>query len=133
MSLVIAPLIIAGYFMGLPYGPKGVAFAYSTVMLLWVIPLIAWSVHDTPISMKDVLIAVSRPLVSSTAAAIIAFGVASLCGGSHWQRLIVGGIVLGGVYLGMLFYVMGQRSFYVDLLLKMIRRAPAEEEVAVSA
>src|SRR5439155_8460114 len=38
MALVIAPIMIAGYIVGLPYGPKGVAFAYSTVMLLWVIP-----------------------------------------------------------------------------------------------
>ena len=35
MGLVIAPIMIAGYVIGLPYGPKGVALAYSAVMLLW--------------------------------------------------------------------------------------------------
>ena len=39
MGLVIAPIMILGYVLGLPYGPKGVAFAYSAVMLLWLIPL----------------------------------------------------------------------------------------------
>src|SRR6266849_8906030 len=33
--LVLAPLVIGGYILGLPYGPKGVAFAYSAVMMLW--------------------------------------------------------------------------------------------------
>ena len=29
IALVFAPIIILGYIIGLPYGPKGVAFAYS--------------------------------------------------------------------------------------------------------
>jgi len=127
MSLVIAPIMIAGYFVGLPYGPKGVAVAYSTVMVLWLIPVIVWSVCDTVISFKDILIAVSRPLISSGVAAGVAFGVCSLYGQSHWARLILGGVVLTGTYLGMLLYIMGQKAFYVDLLGKLIRREPVEE------
>src|ERR1039458_650536 len=50
MGLVIAPLLILAYLVGLPYGPKGVALAYSGTMLLWVVPVIAWSVHGTVIS-----------------------------------------------------------------------------------
>ena len=34
MGLVIAPLMIASYVIALPYGPQGVAFAYSAVMML---------------------------------------------------------------------------------------------------
>jgi PST family polysaccharide transporter len=41
MALVITPLMIAGYFIGLPYGPRGVALGYSALMTLWVIPAIA--------------------------------------------------------------------------------------------
>ena len=62
MGLVIAPLLILAYVIGLPYGPKGVALAYSATMLLWVFPVIAWSVHGTVISIRDVLLTVSRPL-----------------------------------------------------------------------
>src|ERR1039458_7022434 len=40
MGLVIAPLMIASYVIALPYGPQGVAFAYSTVMMLWALPAI---------------------------------------------------------------------------------------------
>jgi len=38
--LVFAPVMIVGYVLALPYGPKGVAFAYSAVMLLWAVPAI---------------------------------------------------------------------------------------------
>ena len=82
MALVFAPLMIAGYVMGLPYGPKGVAFAYSAVMTLWVIPLIVWCVHGTAISFRDILLTVSRPLASGILAGGLAFGVRLICGQS---------------------------------------------------
>lgn len=132
MSLVIAPFMITSYFVGLPYGPRGVAFAYSAVMVLWVIPVIVWSVHGTVISFRDILIAVSRPFLSSGVAAGVAFAVCSLYGQSHWARLILGGVVLLGTYLGMLLYIMGQKSFYVNLFQSFTRRS-AVEEVLVSA
>jgi hypothetical protein len=50
IALVIAPLVIAAYVIGLPYGPTGVAFAYSAVMTLWLVPHIAWCIHGTMIS-----------------------------------------------------------------------------------
>jgi PST family polysaccharide transporter len=127
MSLVIAPLMIASYFIGLPYGPRGVAFAYSTIMLLWVVPVIVWSVHGTVLSLKDILVTASRPLASSAVAAAVAFGACSLHVQSHWATLIMGGSVLLTTYLGMLLYVMGQKSFYLDLLGKLVRRSPVEE------
>ena len=75
MALVIAPFMIAGYVVGLPYGPKGVAFAYSAVMMLWIVPLIACAVHGTVFSFWDILRAVSRPLASSIVAGALAFAV----------------------------------------------------------
>ena len=133
MSLVITPILIAGYLLGLPYGPAGVAAAYSAVWSLWLIPLIAWSVHGTVISIKDVFGAISRPFVSSVIAGALALGVCAFCGPSHWVRLLVGGSVLGGAYLGMILYVMDQKSFYVDLLRSFTRRSQVEEPAVVSA
>lgn len=133
MALVIAPLMIAGYFVGLPHGPQGVAIAYSTVMSLWLFPLIAWSVHGTVISFKDVMMAISRPLAATVVAGLLAFGACRFCGSSHLIRLIVGGAVLAGTYAGMLLYVMGQRSFYIDLAKNLIGRRTAREEALASA
>jgi PST family polysaccharide transporter len=132
MSLVIAPLMIASYFVGLPYGPKGVATVYSVVMVLWLVPVVVWSLHGTVVSVKDVLIAVSRPMISSAVAAAAALGVCSICPPSHWAKLLIGGAVLAGVYFGMILYVMGQKTLYADLLQRLVRRSPVEEEALTS-
>jgi PST family polysaccharide transporter len=129
IALVIAPLVIAGYVIGLPYGPKGVALAYSTLMTLWVVPHIAWCVHGTVVSFRDILVAVSRPLLSGFAAAVFAFGVQLLYGQllSPFPRLVIGVTVLLGVYLGMLMYVMGQKACYLGLLRGMKSHSSVEE------
>ena len=36
VALVLTPLVISAYVIGLPYGPKGVALAYSSAMALFI-------------------------------------------------------------------------------------------------
>jgi PST family polysaccharide transporter len=117
MGLVIAPLMILSYVVALPYGPRGVAFAYSTVMMLWVLPAIAWTVHGTVISFRDMLLTVSRPLASSLVAGAFAFGVHRFCVQlSPLFRLTLESVVLLTTFVGMLLFVTGQRVLYLDLL-----------------
>ena len=118
IALAIAPLMITGYTLGLPYGPKGVAFAYSTAMALWAIPVILWCVRGTAISFRDILLAVSAPLGSAIPAGALAFGVTLLCGPSvpPLPRLALGSGILLVTFFGMLLYVAGQKSIYLDLL-----------------
>jgi O-antigen/teichoic acid export membrane protein len=118
MSFVIAPVMVGSYLIGLPYGPRGVAFAYSAGMMLWILPLIAWAVHDTVVSVKDILLAVFRPLASSVVAAIAAFGVHSLCGQllPPLARLVLESVTLLVIFAGMLLFAAGQKSLYLDLL-----------------
>jgi O-antigen/teichoic acid export membrane protein len=134
IALVLAPLIIGGYLLGLPYGPKGVAFGYSAVLMLWVIPHIAWSVHGTVISLRDILLVVARPLGSGIIAAVVALGLLHFC---HLlgplPRLALGCSVLAGAYVLILLYVMGEKKFYLDLLRGLKRRSPAEEDTLVPA
>jgi len=115
---VLATIMITGYVLGLPHGPKGVAFAYSTVLTLWVIPHILWSVHGTPVSLRDVLLAVSRPLASGILAGAFAFGARLLCGPfvSPLPRLVLETSVLLVTFFGALLFVAGQKSLYLDLL-----------------
>ncbi|MGC2501827.1 MAG: lipopolysaccharide biosynthesis protein [Silvibacterium sp.] len=133
IALAFAPVMIAGYVMGLPYGPKGVAFAYSTVMTLWVIPLIAWCVHGTVITLRDILLAVSRPLTSGVVAGGLAFVVRLAYGQflSPFPRLILEGIILLVTYLGILLFVTGQKSLYLDLLRGLRSPSAVEEESLV--
>jgi O-antigen/teichoic acid export membrane protein len=133
--LVLAPVVIGGYIIGLPYGPKGVAFAYSAAMILWAIPHIAWCVHGTVVSLRDILLVASRPLVSGVIAAVLAFGVQFLWGQS-WlplPRLLLGAIVLLSTYVGVLFFVMRQKTVYMDLFRGLRRRSPVEEKSLVPA
>ena len=132
---VLAPLVIAGYAIGLPYGPKGVAFGYSAVMTLWAIPHIAWCVHGTMISLRDILSSAGRPLGSGIVAAALACGVQFLWGQSlsPLPRLVLGTAVLLASYVGMLFYVMGQKAVYWDLVRGLTKRSPVEETPLVPA
>jgi len=134
-TLVFAPLVICGYVMGLPYGPKGVAFGYSAVMALWAVPLIMWGIHGTVVSFRDIVLAASRPLVSGIVATALAFGVQFLCGPSlsPLPRLILGAIVLLGAYAGMLLYVMGQKAFYLNLVRGLAGRPSVQDKALVSA
>ena len=102
VALVIAPLVIAAYLIGMPYGPNGVAFAYSAAMMLWLAPHVVWCLHNTPISPRDLFVAACRPFIASIAAGAVAFGVQFYLG--HLQlpflRLsCLGGGVMVSLYL----------------------------------
>ena len=71
IALVIAPLVITAYILGLPYGPSGVAFAYSAAMTLWVVPHIVWCLHGTMISPWDLFLAAGRPFLAGIVAAAV--------------------------------------------------------------
>lgn len=126
IALVLAPLVIVGYVIGLPYGPTGVALGYSVAMTLWVVPHIAWCVHGTVVSFREVMVVISRPLFSGFAAGAFACGAQLLYG--PWlfplPRLVLGMLLLLVAYLWTLMYVMGQKAFYLDLLQGLRGRAP---------
>jgi len=135
MSLVIAPIMILGYIIGLPYGPRGVACAYSVVMTLWLIPLITWAVHGTEISFWDVVRTASSPLVSSIMAGVVALGVGlALCQSlSPLVRLVIESIILLATFLGALLSVATQRSLYFGLLRELIGSLSTKEKAPASA
>jgi len=118
IALVFAPFMITGYVIGLSYGPKGVAFAYSSVMTLWLIPLILWCIHGTMISFRDILSAVSPPLASGILAGALAFGMRLISDQyvSPLPRLLLESSVLFATFFGVLLFAAGQKSLYVDLL-----------------
>jgi O-antigen/teichoic acid export membrane protein len=135
LVLVLAPLVISGYVIGLPYGPKGVAIGYSTLMTIWCVPHIAWCVQGTVISLRDIFVTASRPFIAGTVAAVPAFALQFFFGQSlsPLAGLILGAAVLFGVYVGMMFYVMGQKALYWNLLQALRKRSRVEEEVLASA
>jgi PST family polysaccharide transporter len=124
IALVIAPLVIGAYLVGLPEGPRGVALGYSAMMTLLIIPVIKWAKHGTSISSGDIWRAVRPPLVSALVAMLFAFGVQLLVIQRlpALPRLVIGSTVIISSFLGTLLFVMGQGKFYFDLLRNVFKR-----------
>ena len=125
MALVISPLVILAYVCGLSYGPNGVAFGFSAMMTLLIVPMVAWAIYGSPISSRDVMQTVSRPILAGLAAAAISFLVYHFCGRdlSAISRLVLGSTALLSSYVWILLYGMGQKSFYLDLFRELINRS----------
>jgi O-antigen/teichoic acid export membrane protein len=121
IALVIAPLVIIAYAIGLPFGANGVAFAYSAAMMGWVLPHILWCLHGTAVSPQDLFWAILRPLLSAVVAAAVAFGAHFYIVG--WlpplPRLVMDAGVMIAVYYTILLCVMGQSGFYVDVIMEL--------------
>jgi O-antigen/teichoic acid export membrane protein len=130
IALVIAPLAISAYVIGLPYGPKGVALAYSTAMTIWLVPHILWCIQGTNISFGDIMGVVKRPVISAAVAAALAFAVQHEFGQALHPllRLVISCGILFAVYALILLYVMGQKAFYLDLIRGLTRPSPVDEK-----
>jgi PST family polysaccharide transporter len=118
MALVIAPVVIVGYVAGLPYGPSGVAFGYSAMMVLLTVPMVLWAIRGSVISAADIVRTISPPFVSALAATALTFAALRFWGSGlqPFPRLMLGGGVLTASYLWMLMYGMGQKTFYQSVI-----------------
>ena len=118
IALVIAPLVITAYVIGLPFGASGVAFAYSAALTIWLVPHILWCLHGTAVSPRDILFASSRPFFSAIVAAAFAFSAQLYLGewASPLLRLALEGASMTIVYFSMLLLGKEQRILYLDLL-----------------
>jgi PST family polysaccharide transporter len=127
IGLLSAPLVVAAVVAGIPYGPHGVAAAYSALMVIKVIPVTAWALHGTGMRLREIFAALSRPLAASFAAALVGFAVHSLCGPalSPALRLALEIGVFGAVYVATLFLLLGQAlHLYLDMF-RAAKTAPA--------
>jgi PST family polysaccharide transporter len=124
LGLVIAPLVIAAYSFGLNYGPAGVAFSYSAIMVLWLVPHVAWALHGTPISIRDLAQVIAGPFLAGAVASACAFEACRQLGQElpAMLRLALGGATMAVVYGGILLFLVGHRALYVDVLATLRRR-----------
>ncbi len=122
-ALVLSPIVIGAYLLGLPLGPVGVAFAYSAAMTLWFVPHTLWCIHGTMVSGRDLLNAAGRILVSAAVGGLVGFGVlAAVRDYAAITRLLIAGSALTVSYGLMLIYGMGQKELFFDLLRRLLRR-----------
>lgn len=133
ISLVLGPILIMGFLVGLHYGPKGVASAYSIVMIGSIFPLTAWVVRGTQFSIRSVLAVAARPLVSGVIAAMVAIGarLQLLQGVRPVPRLFLETGVLMAFYIGILLFALGQKNFYMELIRSF--KSPPVDKILASA
>jgi PST family polysaccharide transporter len=118
IAFLIAPVVVAGYLLGLHRGPQGVAVGYSVAMTVLVLPVLLWAKHGTLVTLPDLFKVTVRPVVSAAVAGLVAYGVAMVISkvDSVLLRLVVEAGVLCVVYAVVLLYGLGQKDVYFGLL-----------------
>lgn len=134
IALVIAPLVIAGYLTGLPFGPKGVALGYSLSMSCWLFPHILWCIRGTAISFADVMRSLRSPVVSAAIAtvSVLVLHPWLVRLGSPYLRLSVGLGTFSAVYVCTILFVMGEMKLY-SMLAKEFTRGRRDQEAQTAA
>jgi PST family polysaccharide transporter len=115
MALALACLISVACTLGLPYGPTGVAFAYSAAMTLWFMPHLLWCLHNTVVSLPDVLRVIWPPLCAGLAAAGLSLAAVSSFALSPILELVAGALLMGISYICILLFGIGQKDSYSRL------------------
>jgi len=133
IGALTAPLVILAVFVGLPYGPTGVAAAYSAVMVIKLIPICAWAVRGTGVRLHDIMAALSHPLAASAAATAVIFATHGFFDSVHPPalRLVLELSLFGVVYVPGMFLFEGQRALYLDLF-RTAKAAPPPKVGAVA-
>jgi len=124
MSFVLAPTVVLAVWLGMPYGPKGVAIGYSTAMGVLLLPMTIWAFHGTGISLLRYWKAIRYPILAACAA--LASGVlVNLLTSDAFRpiwRFSIGCSIVLSVYVAALLVVKEQRQICFDLASQIVRR-----------
>src|ERR1700722_13587483 len=124
IALLIAPVVILGILVGLPYGPTGVAMGYSGAMFILWVPSVGWAKHRTGITTRNYMDTIKHPLIAGVggAAAGWSFKEAMENSLAPLPLLLLGVTVSFAVYVCILLFVLKQRDMYFDLFRQLIPR-----------
>jgi len=122
MGLVVTPLIICGYSVGLSRGPSGVAVSFSITMICVAAPLILfWAQHGpqgTVVKWKDLMDCMLPPVVAAAGAAVATIALQTLF--THalpvFFRLPAALTLFFSVYLLILLGAMKQLALFRSVL-----------------
>jgi O-antigen/teichoic acid export membrane protein len=65
IGIITSLLIVISFILGLPWGAKGVATAYTIATYTLLVPSLWYCYKRSPISIKDFFLAISRPTIAS--------------------------------------------------------------------
>ncbi len=112
VGLVMAPVNVLAFWIGLPYGPEGVALAYTISSCVLFIPVVRYALKGTPIGMMDVFRTWTQPLLSAASGIAAGLAIKSLVQPQLSQLLtaIVSIGVFGLVYVLVMVLAFGWRA-----------------------
>jgi O-antigen/teichoic acid export membrane protein len=118
ISLMVTPVLIVGYTLGLGNGPEGVAVGFSAAIVLVSVPVILCAKRGTLITGGDALRAAACPALSGVVGAVATLACRGVIDRLQPAilRLIVENSILFGVYLLILLLVLNQKETYIGLM-----------------
>ena len=71
VAYITVPMIILSFMIGLQWGILGVAISYTICNYIITIPLLMYTFKESPITIKDFILAIRKPLIMSLIMAIV--------------------------------------------------------------
>jgi PST family polysaccharide transporter len=109
-QLVVTPLTVLGFLLGLPWGALGVAVSFSVTRALLSWPSLAWCYRGTPIRMRQTAITLARPAAASIAAGAVLWALHATR--AQWPNywVVLDALLYGAAYLAAWFVMPGGRA-----------------------
>ncbi len=124
-ALFQSPIIVAGFILGLPHGPLGVATAYSIVSLGLRLPAILYCFRGTPLRIADLVQAITPAAIASLGAAmgiLLLHGALPPDGANAFSFLALDLLAYAILYFALYAATAGGRRNFA-ILVALVRRA----------
>ena len=117
-SAVNTVFMVLAFVIGLPHGAKGVALAFSVVMVGLSLPSLLYATHGLPVSLKDVGRAIWLPFLGSIIAGGVGLAIhmAAIDVLPRWATVALGLAGAGGAYVLSTLYVFGMKKWIWSIL-----------------
>jgi peptidoglycan biosynthesis protein MviN/MurJ (putative lipid II flippase) len=118
LGIANSAIIVLSFFLGLPFGPHGVAAAYSIAMGVNFFPYWCLALKGSPVTPSSAFGSMVPPLVSCAAASLPAWIIGRFAfeGVSPWLTSAAAAIAYFGIYAFVLLVVFRKWSFFRGIL-----------------
>jgi len=128
VGVISAIVTVASFVIGLPWGTVGVAWSYTIVGSVAVLPLLAYQYHGTPVSLGGFLSVIYRPFLATGVMALTTrLALISLSAIGEGASFLIVTAIAPPVYLASFFVIPGGRNVLrtvVDTVRIVIRKEP---------
>jgi PST family polysaccharide transporter len=109
-NLIVTPITVGSFILGLPWGTFGVAASFSATQLILTLPSLMYCIHGTPICFKTLLLTLLRPATAAVVAGAALWVVQSNV--SQWPAGLIGldFLIYGAAYLSVWVIMPGGRA-----------------------